>query len=251
MPDVISPFLPVFDAEKKYNKPLRKAELFVLSYVAGITLVKKVPRLATPFKLLTGVTVVPGRGISIHPVAVVITAYAPQPIGIMPPENYQLPNTMGDPIAVGKSLKDDPSGRALRAQFQQDLFNQRIAAEKRAEQNVATMSAYEREVFADVAAGRVPRRPTVFDLTALKQNADGSLGVKLPGFQPTAGASLNDIIGGVVGELSGVLGTVPAPGRDGAGIAFNPPGAGDRGGDPETDQLNGLSEMNRLNPPDP
>lgn len=171
MPNFFSSFFPTFGAPKDFQAGIKKAEQYALGYAIAISVAKALPQTAGPIGLALGLELAPGRGIKIKPAALPLL-YAPQPIGVMPPHYYHLPDIMGEPLDLAQILVK-PNARAnLRARVEADYKIRDAEIVEKQKQSVRDLTAYQRQVFDDLYAGRVPRPPTpqqIFGLDKLSQ----------------------------------------------------------------------------------
>lgn len=250
MPNFISPLLPTFGLDEEFKKGLKKAEQYLIGYGVGITIARKIPATAKPLGFILGLNIVPGKGISIKPIALPLL-YAPQPIGVMPPEYYHLPNTIADPLKLAKIALKKNRGEELQKAFDQDYIEQEERAEKKRVFGRATISEYTQRFAVDLAAGRVPAPPTIADAFGVSIGPDGipsisrpdPLGLDQPGGVGPLFSEVNSLLDqlGAAGLVPGRAGSIPViepeqPQGDTAAIVG---------------QIQRLDEFGRLNPPDP
>jgi len=166
MPNFIGPLLPTFGLEGEAKKAFKKAELLALTYALAITVAKKIPATAKPIGFVTGLELAPGAGVKLKP-AFFYTMALPQPLGIIEPSKFGLPNSIGDPLLILDILTLPEREVVLKNQFQNDLREQALAAERMAENNRATATSLQRDFARAVLSGTAPRAPELGDVVGI------------------------------------------------------------------------------------
>jgi hypothetical protein len=159
MPNFFSPLLPTFGVDKDFKSGLKKAETYLIGYAVAITIARKIPSTAGPIGFALGLNIVPGKGISIKPLAVPLV-YAPQPIGVMPPHYYHLPDIMGEPLDLAKILAKPNRKQLLIERIDRDYAIRDAEIVAKQKQSVKELTDYERQIFTDLTQGRIPAAPT-------------------------------------------------------------------------------------------
>lgn len=250
MPDLIGPLLPKFDDDRSNNKALKKAAQYLIGYSLAITIAKTVPKTAGPLGFLTGLNLQPGKGITVKPLAVPLL-YAPQPVGVVQPSVYGLPDVIGDPIEVFKLATTKNPDVAFANRFNDDLQKQKLEKLANEERSRRSTPAFQRELFADLAEGRLPRVPRPADVLNVKIGLDGLPFVPPPGLDTRPGVSVVGLLADRVEAIAGLLGAAEVvPGRVGS-IPVIEPAQGENGTAQVIENLQRLDRFGRLNPPDP
>ncbi len=239
MPNLIGPLLPTFGVPQDYKSMVKKIDQYVLGYASGVTIAKVLPRTAAPIGILLGLQLAPGKGIQVRRGSLLLL-HAPQPIGVMPPHYYHLPDIMADPVELAEILTAENARQKLRERVDADYAKRAVEQQLAAQQSVRDLTNYQRQLFDQLATGQVPTPPTPeqlfgFDkLTPLEQ-LQAAVNA---GFDPVVQVEQN----GRVEFVNLVSGQVVVP----------PAGLLDDGGAGTViGQIQTLQEFTRNNPPDP
>lgn len=165
MPNFVAPLLPTFGAPKDAEKMIKKAEQVAIGYGIGITIAKAIPATAGPIGFALGLNILPGKGIRIKPASLLLL-HAPQPIGVMPPHYYHLPDLMAEPVDLAQIMLKKNRRELLDQRIEADYVKRGIEQRLAAEQRVRELTQFERDTFDALAARQVPRKPTVEELFA-------------------------------------------------------------------------------------
>jgi hypothetical protein len=249
VPNFFGSFFPTFGVPKDAEKGVIKAETYALGYALGISVAKAFPATAGPLGLALGLELAPGRGVRVKPAALPLI-YLPQPIGVMPPHYYHLPDVMAEPLDLVNILRK-PNARAnLRARVEADYAirdAQILAAQRQSERDA---NAYQRQVLADLQAGRLPDRPTPRQLLGLDKLDQPALarerlaGLPLPTLQQDGGGVLVTI------DPTTGLPVPTAPGKDGQPTIVAP-AESTSGVGPLVSGFVFIDQFFAANPPDP
>lgn len=249
MPNFFSGLFPTFGADKDQKKMVVKAETYALGYALGITVAKVFPQTAGPIGLALGLELAPGKGIKIKPAALPLI-YAPQPVGVMPPHYYHLPDIMGEPLDLAKILAKPNSRANLRARVEADYAIRDAEIIQKQQVSVREATAYQRQFLEQLQAGRIPDRPTPAQVLGLDRFAQGGRGLaSLDTLNSLAFVQGPDGTFYIIDQVTGQK-VAAFPARDGGAMGIAPPES-TSGVGPLVGGFVFVDQFFAANPPDP
>lgn len=218
---------------------IKKAETYVLGYIAAVSVAKVVPATSGPIGFALGLQLAPGKGIAVRRSALLLL-HAPQPIGVMPPHYYHLPDVMAEPLDLLKIARSENPRQQLRERVDADYAKRAVEQQLAAQQSVRDLTNYQRQLFDQLATGQLPTPPTpeqLFGFDKLTPFEQLQAAVNA-GFDPVVQVEQNGRLE-FVNLVSGQVVVPPAGLLDDGGVGT------------VIGQIQTLQEFTRNNPPDP